>query len=98
MKINYQCSNCGKRFVTSPIPGVPQGMYYNGCRVVGDAFYCEDCVKTRKERNGEEFDQQYKAPKSMFTKWWNRTVEDQVKDKSKIKKCRQLANGDFIEC
>lgn len=98
MKINYQCSNCGKRFVTSSIPGVAQGMHYSGCRVVGDAFYCEDCVKTWKERNGEEFDKQYKDPKGMFVKWWNKTVENQTKDKNKIKKCRQIANGDFVEC
>lgn len=98
MKINYQCSNCGKMFESSPIPGVPQGMYYSGCRVVGNAFYCKDCVKTWKERNGKEFDEQYKNTQKMFANWWNRTVENQEKDKSKIKKCRQLANGDFIEC
>lgn len=98
MKIHYQCSNCGKRFVTSPIPGVPQGMYYSGCRVIGDAFYCEDCVKSWKERNGKEFDEQYKNPKEMFTDWWNHTVESQAVDKSKLKKCKQLANGDYIEC
>lgn len=98
MKIHYQCSNCGKRFVSSAIVGVPQGMYYSGCRVVGDAFYCEDCVKSWKERNGKEFDEQYKNTKKMFANWWNRTVEDQASDKSKIKKCKQLANGDFVEC
>ena len=27
MKIHYQCSNCGKRFQISPIPGVPDGMF-----------------------------------------------------------------------
>ena len=43
MKIYYQCSNCGKRFQTSPILGVPDGMYFSGCRAVGDAFYCEYC-------------------------------------------------------
>ena len=30
MKIHYQCSNCGKRFQTIPIPGVPDGMYFGG--------------------------------------------------------------------
>lgn len=98
MKINYQCSNCGKRFATSAIVGIPQGMYYNGCRVVGNAFYCEDCVRTWKERNGKEFDEQYKDPKGMFAKWWNRTVDSQCTNKGKIKKCRQLSNGDYVEC
>lgn len=98
MKIHYQCSNCGKRFVTSVIPGVPQGMYYSGCRVFGDAFYCENCVKTWKERNGKEFDEQYKNPEKMFANWWNRTVESQISDKSKLKMCKQIANGDYIEC
>lgn len=97
MKIHYQCSNCGKRFVTRAMVGVPHGMYYSGCRAVGDAVYCEDCVKTWKERNGEEFDKQYKDPKGMFVKWWNRTVEAQCKDKSKLKKCKQILNGDYVE-
>lgn len=68
MKIHYQCSNCGKRFQTSPILGVPDGMYFNGCRAVGDAFYCEDCVKTWAERNGDEFDRQYKDPEKAHNK------------------------------
>lgn len=97
-KIYYQCSNCGKRFSTIPIPGVAQGIYYSGCRVVGSAFYCEDCVKSWKERNGKEFDEQYRNQQKMFSDWWNRTVENQVNDKSKLKKCKQLANGDFYEC
>ena len=98
MKIYYQCSNCGKRFVTSAMVGAPQGMYYNGCRVVGSAFYCEDCVKTWKERNGEEFDEQISNPKKQFADWWNRTVENQIDDNSKLKKFKQLSNGDFVEC
>lgn len=72
MKIHYQCSNCGKRFVASPIPEMPQEMYYSGCRVVGNAFYCGDCVKTWKERNGEAFDKQISNPKKQFSDWWNR--------------------------
>lgn len=98
MKIHYQCSNCGKRFVTSPIPGVPHGMYYSGCRAVGNAFYCEDCVKTWKDRNGEEFDKQISNPSKQFSDWWNRTVESQIAIESKLKMCKQLANGDYIEC
>ena len=98
MKIRYQCSNCAKRFQVSAIPGVPDGMYLNGCRVVGDAFYCEDCVKTWKSRNGEEFDIQYKEPKKMFTKWWNRIVDEQAKVKKKaVKTYRIKPNGDYIE-
>ena len=79
MKIHYQCSNCGKRFQTIPIPGVPDGMYHMGCRAVGDAFYCEDCVKTWAERNGDEFDRQYKDPEGMFVKWWNKEVDTQCR-------------------
>lgn len=98
MKIHYQCSNCGKKFIASAMPGVPQGMYYNGCRVVGNAFYCEDCVKTWKESNEEDFDKQISNPKKQFTDWWNRTVENQIENKIKLKKCKQLDNGDFVEC
>ena len=96
MKIHYQCSNCGKREQTSPIPGVPNGMYMMGCRAVGDAYYCEDCVKTWAERNGEEFDKQYKNPQRMFAKWWNRTVDMQCKG-ADIKSYR-VVNGEYIEC
>lgn len=98
MKIHYQCSNCGKRFQTSAIPGVPDGMFRCGCRVVGDAFYCEDCVKTWKERNGEEFDKQYKNPLGMFQKWWNREVERQAEIECKeVKSYKILENGDYME-
>ena len=72
MKIHYQCSNCGKRFVASPIPEMPQEMYYSGCRVVGNAFYCGDCGKAWKERNGESFDKQISNPKKQLSDWWNR--------------------------
>lgn len=95
MKIHYQCSNCGKRFQTSPIPGVPDGMHFSGCRSVGDAFYCEDCVKTWSERNGYEFDRQYKDPEGMFVKWWNRTVDMQCKGR-KIMKC-YILNGEYVK-
>ena len=95
MKIHYQCSNCGKRFQTSPIPGAPDGMYFNGCRAVGDTFYCEDCVKTWAERNGEEFDKQYKDPEGMFVKWWNREVDTQCKGQ-KIRKY-YIVNGEYME-
>ena len=95
MKIHYQCSNCGKRFQTSPIPGVPDGMYFSGCRAVGDAFYCEDCVKTWAERNGGEFDKQYKDPEGMFVKWWNRTVDMQCAGMN-IKKYRVIS-GMYVE-
>ena len=95
MKIHYQCSSCGKRFQTSPIPGVPDGMYFSGCRAVGDAFYCEDCVKTWAERNGDEFDRQCKDPEGMFVKWWNREVDTQCKGQ-KIKVYRVI-NGMYVE-
>ena len=98
VEINYQCGNCGKRFVTSPIPGVPDGMYYSGNRAVGDVFYCEDCVKTWKERNGKEFDEQYKNPQRLFVKWWNNLVDRNLKDKRKIKAYRRTIVGGHVEC
>ena len=95
MKIHYQCSNCGKKFQASPIPGVPDGMYFMDCRAVRDAFYCEDCVKTWSERNGKEFDKQYKNAQGMFAKWWNRTVDTQCKG-MEIKSYR-VVNGEYVE-
>lgn len=73
-------------------------MYLGGCRVVGDAFYCEECVKTWAERNGAEFDKQYKDPAGMFAKWWNRMVDNQAKSEGKtVKRYRVLPNGDYAE-
>lgn len=98
MKIQYTCSNCGKHFQTSAMCGVPEGMYLLGCRVVGDAFYCEDCVNTWADRNGKEFDTQYKDPKRMFVKWWNRMVVRQAKQDGKIVKTyKELADGTLME-
>ena len=97
MKVRYQCSNCGQRFQSSAMVGVPDGMYISGCRVVGDAFYCEDCVKTWADRNGKKFDEQYKDPKGMFTKWWNRLVEEQAKAEGKTVKTYRVVNGEYEE-
>ena len=98
MKVYYTCSNCGQRFTTEAMVGVPDGMYLLGCRVVGDAFYCEECVKTWPERNGELFDEQYKDTKGMFVKWWNRLVDEQAKIEGKtVKKYRVSPTGAFLE-
>ena len=85
-KIFVQCSKCGFHFVVSPMLGIPEGMYYNGYRAVGDALYCPDCVKSWEDRNGDAFEKQYKNPSKMFANWWNNKVENLVKDKSRIKK------------
>lgn len=67
----------------------------DGLEAVEDAFYCEDCVKTWAERNGEEFDRQYKDPEGMFVKWWNREVDMQCKG-MEIKTYR-VVNGTYVE-
>ena len=95
-KIFCQCSNCGYHFEVSPMLGIPEGMYYNGYRAVGDALYCPDCVKTWKDRNGEEFDKQYANPSKQFANWWNGKVESIVPDKSKIQKYR-IVGGIYVE-
>lgn len=98
MKIKYQCSNCGQKFQTSAMLGVCHGMYFSGVRVVGDAVYCEDCVKTWKERNGKEFNEQYKEPWGMFVRWWNRQVEEQAAAEGKqVKSYRINSHGDYEE-
>lgn len=86
MKVKYQCSNCGQKYQTSAMLGVPEGMWFSGVRVVGDAVYCEDCTSTWAERNGEEFDSQYPNGRDMFVKWWNRTVDEQAKIEGKVVK------------
>ena len=91
-KMFIQCSCCGYHWETSPMLGIPEGMYYNGYRAVGDALYCPDCVKTWKDRNGEEFDNQYKNPSKMFANWWNNNVNAFVDDKARIKTYR-IVNG-----
>ena len=95
--ICYQCSNCGKTEQTRAMLGIPDGMFYAGYRAHGDVLYCPDCVKTWKERNGAEYDEQYKDPPHLFAMWWNQLVERQTEGKSKIKKYKTAANGDYVE-
>ena len=87
MKIEYQCSNCGKREKVSAMVGIPEGMFGLGYRAVGDALYCPDCVKSWAERNGKPFDEQYKDAGHMFAEWWNATVLKKAKaEHKKVKK------------
>ena len=84
--IEIQCSNCGKHFEVIPFNEVPDAMYASGCRATG-VFYCSDCVRTWKDRNGKEFYEQYNNPRKMFEDWWNDTVDRQCKEE----------NGDNVE-
>lgn len=99
MKISYQCSNCGQKFQVRAMVGVPDGMYISGCRAVGDAFYCEECVKTWADRNGKPFDEQYAMPVKMFTRWWNNMVDEQAEIESKTDKVKvfKVINGVYVE-
>ena len=96
-EIRYQCSNCGKAEQTRAMLGIPDGMFYAGYRAHGDVLYCPDCVKTWKERNGAEYDEQYKDPHHLFAMWWNKQVQMQITDKSKIKTYRCNCIGDYLE-
>ena len=83
MKIEYQCSNCGKWEMVSAMVGIPHGMFALGYRAVGDALYCPDCVNSWAERNGKPFDEQYKDVGHMFAEWWNATVLKKAKAEHK---------------
>ena len=91
LKIYIQCSRCGFHFCVSPMLGIPDGMWNNGYRAVGDALYCPECVQTWAERNGVEFDEQIVNPSRQFANWWNSKVEQAVNDKTRIKKYRIVA-------
>lgn len=95
--ISYQCSNCGQQGWTIPFLGIPESMFLEGFRAHGDVLYCPDCVKTWKERNGAEYAEQYNNPPHLFAMWWNRQVQAQISDKSKIKTYRRNCVGDFVE-
>ena len=97
MIIKYTCSNCGKHFQTRAMVGVPDGMYFSGCRAVGDAFYCENCVNTWSERNGKPFDEQYKDPKGMFANWWNREVDRQAEIEGKTVSTYRVIDGEYVK-
>jgi len=96
-EIRYQCSNCGKHEQTRAAIGVPAGMLYAGYSAHGDVLYCPDCVKTWKNRNGAEYDEQYKDPTLLFAMWWNKQVQMQITDKRKIKTYRRNYIGDYVE-
>ena len=89
-KIFCQCSNCGFNFDVSPMLGIPEGMFYEGYRAVGN------CVKTWKDRNGKEFEEQIENPSKQFANWWNDKVKAVVTDESRIKKYR-INNGVYEE-
>ena len=98
MQIEFLCSNCGKSHMTRPMVGIPHGMFSLGYRAVGDAFYCDNCVRTWKERNGKEFDEQYPDAPHMFAMLWNKTVKQAAeKEGVAVKSYRQMSNGDYVE-
>lgn len=97
MQIEFRCSNCGKTHAVRPMVGIPHGMFSLGFRAVGDAFYCEDCVKTWKDRNGKEFDEQYRDAPHLFAMLWNKTVKQAAEEGMQLKTYREAANGDFVE-
>ena len=94
-KIFCQCSRCGYHFEVSPMLGIPEGMYYNGYRAVGDALYCPVCVESWQDRNGRDFEDDIINPSKQFANWWNSKVESIV-EKSRIKKYR-IVNGLYEE-
>ena len=53
MGIGLQCSNCGTRLSLNPTEFWKYGWRYTGVP------YCSKCVKTWKERNGKEWNEQY---------------------------------------
>lgn len=71
-------------------------MYYNGYRAIGSAFYCEECVKTWKDRNGRDFDDDIENPSKQFVNWWNNKVRSVVADERKIKTYR-IVDGIYEE-
>ncbi len=98
MKIEYQCSNCGKIEKVSAMVGIPHGMFFAGYRANGDALYCPDCVKSWAERNGKEFDEQYKEPGHLFAMWWNQKVLRQAKiEHKKLNKYCMNDIGDYVD-
>ena len=53
MRIELQCSNCGTRLSLNPTDFWKYGWRFTGVP------YCSKCVKTWKERNGKEWNEQY---------------------------------------
>ena len=47
--------------------------------------------------HGAEYDEQYKDPPHLFAMWWNKQVQMQITDKSKIKTYRRNRVGDYEE-
>lgn len=53
MRIELQCSNCGERLSLEPTEFWKYGWRFTGVP------YCHHCIKTWKERNGQEWNEQY---------------------------------------
>ena len=57
MMIELQCSNCGNRVSREPMEFWRDGWRFTGVP------YCPCCIKTWKERNGKEYNEQYDEEK-----------------------------------
>ena len=53
MRIELQCSNCGNRVSREPMEFWRDGWRFTGVP------YCPCCIKSWKERNGQEWDEQH---------------------------------------
>lgn len=57
MMIELQCSNCGERLSLEPTEFWKDGWRFTGVP------YCPHCIKSWKERNGQEWNEQYDGEK-----------------------------------
>lgn len=57
MIIELQCSNCGERLSLEPTEFWKDGWRFTGVP------YCPHCIKSWKERNGQEWNEQYDGEK-----------------------------------
>ena len=75
--VEQRCSNCGRVMKSE---SEPYKLFEQGYRATG-VGYCPDCVKTWKERNGAEFDEEYADPERMFVKWFCSVMQRNKKGK-----------------
>lgn len=89
MIIELQCSNCGERLSLEPTEFWKDGWRFTGVP------YCPHCIKSWKERNGQEWNEQYDGEK-MKDKFYEYLFDKIERDRGESEEYVVYENKDSI--